>query len=96
VTPIIWSPQAIRDVESICAFIAQDSPSYAELIARRLVAATERLQSFPESGRVVPEHQDSVIREVIVRPYRIVYRFRGDVVEIATVFRSARQFPDSF
>jgi toxin ParE1/3/4 len=82
VTPIIWSPQAIRDVESIRAFIAQDSPSYAELVARRLIAATERLQSFPESGRVVPERQDSVIREVIVRPYRIVYRFRGDVVEI--------------
>lgn len=95
-TPIIWAPQAIHDVESIRAFIAQDSPSYAELIANRLVAAIERLQSFPESGRVVPEHQDPMIREVIVRPYRIVYRLRGDVVEIATVFRSSRQFPDSF
>jgi hypothetical protein len=26
VTPVIWSPQAIRDVESIRAFIAQDHP----------------------------------------------------------------------
>jgi plasmid stabilization system protein ParE len=36
------------------------------------------------------------IREVIVPPYRIVYRLRGSFVEIATVFRGSRQFPESF
>jgi toxin ParE1/3/4 len=96
VKQILWSPQAIRDVESIRAFIAQDSPAYAELIAERLVSAVERLQEFPESGRIVPERQNSAIREVIAPPYRIVYRLRGSFVEIATVFRSARQFPKSF
>jgi toxin ParE1/3/4 len=96
VNRIVWSPQAIRDVESIRAFIAQDSPAYAELIAERLVFAVERLQEFPESGRIVPERQNPAIREVIVPPYRIVYRLRGRFVEIATVFRSSRQFPKSF
>lgn len=38
-TSVIWSPEAIRAVESIRAFIAQDSPSYADLEARRIVAA---------------------------------------------------------
>ena len=94
-TSIAWSPQAIQDVEAIRAFIAQDSPAYAELIASRLVAAVERLQSFPQSGRIVPERQDPTIREIIVPPYRIVYRFQGGLVEIATVFRSSRQFPSS-
>jgi addiction module RelE/StbE family toxin len=93
VTFVIWSPQAIRDVESIWAFIAQDSPSYAELVARRIVAAVERLQSFPESGRLVPERQDPALREVIVGPYRIVYRLRGGTAEVATVFRGSREFP---
>jgi toxin ParE1/3/4 len=50
VISVIWSPQAIRDVESIRAFIARDSPSYADLEARRIVAAVERLGAFPESG----------------------------------------------
>ena len=95
-TSIIWSPQAIRDIESIRAFIAQDSPSYAELVAQHLVATVERLQSFPESGRIVPERQDPAIGEIIVRPYRVVYRLRSGDVEIATVFRSSRQFPESF
>jgi plasmid stabilization system protein ParE len=94
VISVIWSPQAIRDVESIRAFIAQDSPSYADLEARRIVAAVERLSAFPESGRPVPERQDPSIREVISPPYRIVYRFRRGVVEVATVFRASRQLPD--
>jgi toxin ParE1/3/4 len=93
VISVIWSPQAIRDVESIRAFIARDSPSYAELEARRIVAAVERLRSFPESGRPVPERQESAIREVIVPPYRIVYRLRSGVAEVVTVFRGSRQFP---
>jgi len=94
VTPIIWSPQAIRDVASIRAFIAQDSPAYAELEARRIVAAVERLQTFPESGRHVPERRDPALREVIAPPYRIVYRLRSGLAEIVTVFRGSRQFPD--
>jgi plasmid stabilization system protein ParE len=54
----------------------------------------ERLGAFPESGRVVPELDKPEIREVIVRPYRIVYRRRPGLVEIATVFRSSRQLPE--
>jgi toxin ParE1/3/4 len=95
VTPVIWSPQAIRDIESIRAFIARDSPGYAELEARRILAAVERLQLFPESGRQVPERRDAALREVVSAPYRIVYRLRRGVVEIATVFRASRQFPES-
>jgi toxin ParE1/3/4 len=94
VTSVTWSPQAIRDIESIRAFIARDSPSYADLEARRIVAAVERLPMFPESGRRVPERrQADALREVILSPYRIVYRLRGEVVEVVTVFRASRQFP---
>lgn len=93
-TSIVWSPQAIHDVESIRSFIAQDSSSYAELVARRIVSAVERLHSFPESGRLVPERENPAIRELIVRPYRIVYRLRGGVAEIITVFRGSREFPE--
>ena len=93
-TSVTWSPQSIRDVESIRAFIAQDSSVYAELVARRIVAAVERLHFFPESGRIVPERQDPEIREIIISPYRIVYRLRVGLVEIATVFRGSREFPE--
>ncbi|HEU0168080.1 MAG TPA: type II toxin-antitoxin system RelE/ParE family toxin [Chloroflexota bacterium] len=54
------------------------------------LAAAERLEVFPESGRIVPERQDPAVREVIVQPYRLVYRLGDDVVEVATVFRASR------
>ena len=93
-TKLIWSPQSIRDLEAVRTYIAEDSPAYAELVVRRIVGAAERLVSYPESGRVVPERNTPAIREVIVRPYRVVYRLRTGVVEIATVFRGSRSFPD--
>ncbi|MFQ5515918.1 MAG: type II toxin-antitoxin system RelE/ParE family toxin [Myxococcota bacterium] len=91
---ILWSPRAIRDLEAIRNYIALDSPAYGALIVERLVRAPERLQEFPESGRIVPERGDPRLRELIVRPFRIVYRLRGDAVEIVTVFRATRIFPD--
>jgi addiction module RelE/StbE family toxin len=93
VTPVVWSPQAVRDLETIRDYIAVDSTKYADLVVQRLVAAVERLSSFPESGRIVPERGTPEIREVIQRPFRIVYRFRSGRVEIVTVFRASRLYP---
>lgn len=93
-TAIFWSPQSLRDLEAIRAYIAEDSTRYADLVIGRIVAAVERLAAFPESGRVVPERNSADIREIIVKPYRVVYRPRSGGVEIATVFRASRMFPD--
>lgn len=92
-TPIRWSPQAVRDVEAIREYIAQDSQRYAQLTVDRIIASVERLRAFPQSGRVVPERADPEIREVIVGPFRVVYRYRSGAVDIATVFRGSRLFP---
>lgn len=32
---IIWSPRAASHLESICEFIAEDSPAYARIFARK-------------------------------------------------------------
>ena len=71
-TQIVWSPVALRDIESIRAYIAEDSPRVAELVIGRIIQAVERIRIFPESGRKVPERNDPEIREVIVPPYRVV------------------------
>ena len=73
-TQIVWSPQALRDIESVRAYIAEDSPRVAELVIGRIIQAVERIRIFPESGRKVPERNDPEIREVIESPYRVVYR----------------------
>ena len=86
---ITWSPESIQDLASIKSFIAADSEHYAGLVMQRLVAAVGRLAMFPESGRVVLEFDDPIIREVLWRNYRLVYRLVGDEVEIVTVFHGA-------
>ena len=93
-TELIWSPQALADVGEIRADIALDSRSYADLTAQRVLAAVERLRAFPDSGRMVPERQSPEVREVIAGRFRIVYRRKAHVVEIVTVFRGSREFPD--
>jgi plasmid stabilization system protein ParE len=92
VTRIVWAPQAVEDVEAIRAYVARDSRHYADLVVEQIVAAVALLESSPRSGRVVPEVGDEWLREVIHVNYRIVYRLRHGIIEIATVFHGARLF----
>jgi len=85
-----WTPQAADDLEAVADFIATDSPYYAKLFTMDVLAAVERLADFPNSGRVVPELKDPAIREILFGSYRIVYRVKGDVVELLTVYHGAR------
>lgn len=91
-TEILWSPRAEADLKEIRAFIETESPAWADLTVRRLVAAVERLREFPDSGRIVPERQSLELREVVSGNFRIVYRRKPALIEIATVFRGSRDF----
>ena len=91
---LIWSPRSVADLEELRAFIEIDSPAWADLTVRRLVAAVERLREYPDSGRMVPERQIPDLREIVSGKYRLVYRRKPDLVEIATVFRGSREFPE--
>jgi toxin ParE1/3/4 len=91
---VLWTEQARADLAAIRAFISQDSPHFASVIVSRLIAATERLVPFPESGRAVPEFDDPMVREVVQRPYRIVYRIVGvDELHVLTVHHASQSFP---
>jgi addiction module RelE/StbE family toxin len=94
VNQIAWSPRALRDLESIREYTAQDSHLYAELVVQRIVASVERLSTFPQSGRVVPGVGQKHIREVIRPPFRIVYRVGESEIGIVTVFRATRLLRD--
>jgi len=85
-----WTSQAVDDIESIAEFISQDSIHYASLFVSDILAAVERLEHFPQIGRVVPELNDLVIREIILGDYRIVYRLSGETAEVLTVFHGGR------
>lgn len=87
---VIWSEQALLDVEHIRDYIAQDSPAYAQPFIERLLHATRNLPDFPQSGRPMPEANSPSIREVIHQGYRIIYRLRPDTIEIVMVAHGSR------
>jgi addiction module RelE/StbE family toxin len=93
VNRVRWTDQAVEDVRAIRAFIERDSPRYARLVAEQLVTATDRLERFPASGRVVPEVGREHVRELIVGEYRMVYRLEAEAAVVLLVFRSSRLFP---
>ena len=93
---LIWSPVSRDDLRDIVRYISRDSPSRAQAFALRLIAHADILQEQPESGRIVPEHRVPHIREIIFRPYRIVYRVDHErkLIEISRVWHAERGTPE--
>ncbi len=92
---LIWSPAARDDLHDIVVFIARDNPNRAMSFGYELISETDRLQEFPNFGRIVPEYRSDDIREILFRPYRIVYRVDHErkLCQIARVWHSARGIP---
>jgi plasmid stabilization system protein ParE len=93
---IIWSRQARDDLRDIVTFIAEDHRPRAESFGFRLMSKVDLLAKFAEIGRVVPEEQDETIREIILPPYRIIYRVlpENHRVAIVRVWHGARGEPE--
>ena len=93
---LIWSPAASEDLRHLVRYIATDSPERAAAFGLRLIERVERLQGFPEMGRMVSERRDRCIREIIVRPYRVIYRVSHErqLLEIVRVRHAARGEPE--
>jgi len=89
---VIWAPSALDDIDSIAEYIAADSAAMASLFINRLIEATDRLEEFPLSGRIIPEINNPDCREVIYGAYRIMYRIEGNAVWITGVVHGARDW----
>ncbi|MGH2584928.1 MAG: type II toxin-antitoxin system RelE/ParE family toxin [Dehalococcoidia bacterium] len=84
-------------LRSIHRYVAQDSPTAAARMVRRIRAEIRLLVRHPQRGRVVPEFDDPAIRELIVAPYRVVYRYTADrnLVQVLAVYHGAQRMPAS-
>jgi len=88
---VYWTQTAQGHLESIHAFIAQDSPEYAKRMVDRLTRRSQQIADFPLSGRRVPEYEMEQIREVIERPYRIIYHLSPDQINILAVIHGSQE-----
>ena len=88
---LIWTEYAIEDLRLIHEYISKDSKRYADRFVEKLMERVDQLESFPKSGRVVPEFNSETIRELIEGNYRIIYKISASQIAIIRVHHSARQ-----
>ena len=91
---IIFSPQAIADLETAVRFIAQDNPDAAAPLGHGLIDRVAVLESFPLVGS--PYSKRPGVRKLVSRPYIIYYRPRLEEnrVDILRYWHGARREPE--
>ena len=92
--PIIWSRNSELDIDKIHEKISLESQVKATRFIAEISKSVEKLQVFPETGRVVPEYGISHIREVIYKKYRIVYYILENRIVILTVFNGHKSLQE--
>lgn len=89
-TEVVWTEQAWQRLAEIEAFVAKDDPGAASRLVDRLIDRGDALSNYSDRGRRLPELPRSGLRELVVGNYRLVYRRRGEIIEILTVFEGHR------
>jgi toxin ParE1/3/4 len=87
---VVWSPEAIEDVDAIATYIARDSVFYAGAVVSKILAASRSISEQPLIGRIVPEIGNENIRERFIYSYRLVYKIQQDEITIAAVIHGKR------
>ena len=89
---ISWAHIAERDLDAIEEYIALDKPEAALDAIDTIEAKVQMLKLFPDMGK---RGRVRGTRELVVvpLPYVVVYRVRGDHIEIARVLHGAQQWP---
>ena len=94
---IEWAKVAENDLKGIIEYIADDSTANALKILKRIQQKASSLHTLPDRGRVVPELQDQgilIYRELIISPWRIIYRISEKKVYVLSVLDARQNIED--
>jgi toxin ParE1/3/4 len=93
---IVWSPEAIQDLISLRAYIAEENPAGARRIVLRILHDVEHL--LPDNAQMGRSGRVPGTRELVVprTPYIVPYRVQRATIQILRVFHGARRWPERF
>ncbi len=94
---VFWARVAEEDLVSIIKYIHSDNPIAAKNNLKKIKTKVSNLNSFPQRGRIVPELKEQVIlqyRELIITPWRIIYRISDSSVYVLSVIDSRQNVED--
>ena len=89
---VVWSVDALDDLDAVVAHIASHSPASARLVITRIEAAANLLAEIPAGrpGRVTGTYEKLVLRT----PYILAYRLTDTALTVARVIHGARDWPE--
>jgi len=89
----VWSPTAVERASEIVDYIALDKPLAAEKWIQTVFSKVDQLRFSPEMGRIIPEINDPLFRELIYGNYRIIYHIGTKQVSILTIRHGKQILP---
>lgn len=88
---ISFAESALRDLEEMQVwYVEQGVPDVGTRLVAEVFQRVEALADHPDMGRIVPEFDQSILRELVYPPFRIVYRRDSKRVRVVRVWRSDR------
>jgi plasmid stabilization system protein ParE len=87
---VIWSQEALDDIDAIAAYIARDSLAHARRFVSQVLDLGDLILTQPEMGRIVPELRQERVREHFIYSYRIVYEIRDEDIHVLAVIHGKR------
>lgn len=92
---VAWTQRAQARLRAIHAHIQQVDPRAADKVVQTLVKRSKRLGwlGMARSGRAVPEYADPDILEIIISPYRVIYRVLPQRIDVLTVMHERQLLP---
>lgn len=94
---VIWSNVANADLVEIIQYIRTDNPLAAADNLNKIKNKVSDLALFPQKGRIVPELKQQGIlqyRELIISPWRVIYRISGHHSYVVSVIDARRNIED--
>lgn len=88
---VVWTEPALQQLDNLAEYIALDNPVAARGLVQKVFDKVERLERFPQSGRVPLDLPNSIYRELVAPPCRIFYRVDNKHVFVLYVMREEQQ-----
>ena len=94
---VAWAEVARGDLLGIVDYLAERNPDAAAATLNKLERKAAALKRSPGRGRVIPELERLQLREyreLVIPPYRLIYRVTGRSALVLGVFDSRRNLED--
>jgi plasmid stabilization system protein ParE len=97
---IVLTADALADLEAIAAFIRQNSPQNAAIVAEKILDAIDSLGSMPDRFKQVGKSRKrgTPIHSMVVRPFLVYYRVESSppTVHVLNIRHGGRRQPRRF